>query len=556
MLKLIKSFLLFFLLSHVLLATTKQRDLLQGAKSAPTIPENKSGMYDQFLRATYLHAKGDNPAALKAFEEVVSEKREQATLEPYINLLFDSEKFEQLVQVYEQNQGIVDEIMKKNFMVKASIAQGYLSTGKIKKATQLFNELLASNGNDVQLNYFIAVGYLKTGNHKFAIDLLLASVANHAFKNKHYLFHFLLSKAYLETNKITEAMKSIEESIALFPRFERGWLFKAILHEQQGKINDAIKGYKKFLDLAGRDQGVEKQLIQLLFGQERFGEAAEYLKKLSQDSPEYSFDLALMQSKNLDYEAALHAINRTLSFNPTDSKARLLKIEILLNSKKIEEAMSTIKVWFDEDPQNISTLHVFLLLHSGGVSAELLMHELESLKQKHPNNLGILATLGDLALEAKKFDKALEFYQEANTQTTYKKLKSAIYSQRCFVLFEQQNFTDLLAEIAKAEQDRCLNDRIFNLHAYFLGSQGKELDKALVLIDQALSLAPDTPAYLDTKALVLSKMQKFEEALQVAQKALSLAPQDPIIQKTVEGLQAHVHQPSNKKKTNNLRSSW
>lgn len=513
-----------------------------------TSVEAKADWYDLIFQANYLHAKGDNNGALNAFDSIMKTKSSPHMLNPYLQALFDSEKFDKLVQVYESHKKDIDASLAKNYMTKAFIAQAYLVTKKNAKARHFFDELLSEHGNDVQLCYFIAVGYLKTRHYSAAIKLLQECVNNQALKARHYLFHFLLSKAQLETNHPKEAMVSIEQSIEQFPKFDRGWLFRAILFEQQGKIDEAIKGYKQFLNLAGRDQSIEKQLIQLLFNQQRFGEATNYLKQLSADAPEYCFDLAVIQAKSNNYDEALPTINKVLARDPGAEKARLLKIEILLNSNKVDDALTCLQTWLIEDPNNLGLIHTFFLVRQGGVKAEKLIPTLEAVRVQHPTNLGVVAALGDLSLDAGQPDKALEFYAQAAANTTQKELKGDIYFQRCFILLEQKNTAMLQAELDKAEQDGCTNHALLNLKAYHLANAGHDLDKALSAVDAALKLKPDFPPYLDTKASVLAKM-KNPGALSIAQKALSLAPNDSTIQRNVKelshALQARTSKPAN-----------
>lgn len=542
---------LFFVLNNIAAATSPKK---ASSPSLATLIDTKADAYDQFLQASYLHAKGDNEKALKAFDGIMQTRPSEDVFEPYLQALFDAERFATVIKVYERNKKKIDPLLKKNPMTKAFVAQAYLSTGKQAKAQALFDTLLQEHGNDVQMCYFIAVGYLKTKRHPAAIKVLQDCVRNEALKNKHYLFHFLLSKAYLELDKAQAAMASIEASIAQFPKFERGWLFKAILHEQQGKISEAISGYKKFLDLTGRDQSIEKQLVQLLFAQQRFSEAADYLQKLSNDSPEYCFDLALVQGKSGDYTAALTNVNKVLAQNPALQKARLLKIEVLLNSDQTDAALSTLCGWLNEEPQSLGTLHMFLLLKQGGIAATRLLPALEEVQQKHPNNLGILAVLGDLALEAEQSGKALDFYDQALQKATHKKLRSKIYFQKCYILFEQKNNSALQAELEKVEKEDCTSHALLNLKAYHLAQSGQDLSAALGAVDHALALKPGEAAYLDTKALILHKMQKPKEALHFAQKALSLAPNDSIIRRNAKEIGHYAHTPRKQFATDAMRS--
>ncbi|MBM3887197.1 hypothetical protein FJ364_04675 [Candidatus Dependentiae bacterium] len=499
------------------------------------------------MQATYLHAKGNNKGAIASFQKIMQKKSSKYMLEPYIHALFDGEQFPTLIKVYEKNKKEVDTICEKQYMIKAYLAQAYLSTNNEEKAQELFDTLMREHGNDMQLCYFTAVGHLKTKRLKAAIELLQKCIANDELKSKHYLFHFLLSKAQLEANHPHDAMVHIEQSIAQFPKFERGWLFKAILLEQQGKINDAITGYKKFLDIAGRDQSIEKQLIGLLFNQHRYAEAAEYLQKLSSDAPEYTFDLALVQSKSSKYDEALVSINKVLIQNPTSDKAKLLKLEILLNSEKVDEAVSSLQSWLEIDPSNMGLLHTFSLLLQGGIPAPKLITALEHIHNRHPNAVGISAALGDLLLNNNQQEKSLAYYAQVASQAHNTTLKSKAYFQRCYIMLQQKNYPALIAELDTAEREGCFDHALLNLQAYYFYQTNQQLDRALTAINKALKMKPNTAAYLDTKAQILSAKGHPQKALLCSQKALSLAPTDGIIQQHTKELEHYAQQPCTSK---------
>lgn len=67
-----------------------------------------------------------------------------------------------------------------------------------------------------------------------------------------------------------------------------------------------------------------------------------------------------------------------------------------------------------------------------------------------------------------------------------------------------------------------------NALGYSLADRGIELERAALLIERALELAPDDPFILDSKAWVLYRQNKPEEALPILEKAWALR-QDPEI---------------------------
>ncbi len=473
--------------------------------------EKRAGAYSLYLEATYLQQKGKVKEAISRFSELEKIIACPAVYGPYLQALFEAEQYKKMIVLYAQHKKDIHSLFEKNHLLQASVAQAHLATNQKQKAQALFTSLLKDHGDDAQTCYFIVVGYFKTHHVEAATKLLQRCLTNQALQPKHYLFNFLLSKAYLEQNKPTEALVCVEKSIAQFPKFDRGWLFKAVLQEQQGRISEAITGYKKFLDLAGRDKSIEKQLIQLLFNQQRFAEAADYLKKLSADCPEYCFDLALIQAKNGEYATALSNINKVLEATPDLEKAKLLRIEVLLNGGNTEEALVSLKKWILAEPHNLGALHTLLLLRQGNVPAKKLIEVLQEAHTSHPKNLGVTAALADLTCETGNVGDATALYREAIANTSDKKMRGKIYFQICHLLLDQKNYSALESTFEEIQQAGCTYHALQNLQAYYYAQTHKKLAEARHLVDEALRARPESAAYLDTQDLIAKQMHRGSE---------------------------------------------
>lgn len=62
--------------------------------------------------------------------------------------------------------------------------------------------------------------------------------------------------------------------------------------------------------------------------------------------------------------------------------------------------------------------------------------------------------------------------------------------------------------------------------AYHQAVDGGDLDRALVLVDQALASQPANPHYLDTKATILERKRRWREAEALLRQAHAASPQD------------------------------
>ncbi|QQR49567.1 DUF3808 domain-containing protein [bacterium] len=269
----------------------------------------KADQYAQFLAANYQYGKGNVQKALQSFRALLAKKHSPFVYDSFIQLLADTGQFDVIKKLYATKGKEFKELFKDQHEHDLILAQTYAFTGQEDKAEDLFQKLLKKFPDNPQIAYFTAMSYIKKNNIPKALEFLEQCIKNPQLAQKHFLFLFLQSKIYLDQKKYTEALRTIEASIKMFPQFDRGWLVKAMLMEQLGNTKEAIKGYKHFLDLTGGDEQIEKQLVQLLFVEEKFDEAALYMSRIKNDTPRHHFDLALLNFRAKKYEEALKAIN-------------------------------------------------------------------------------------------------------------------------------------------------------------------------------------------------------------------------------------------------------
>jgi len=478
--------------------------------------------YFLFLKATFQQQQREYEKSLKTYEYLFSRKPPIYVYRGFINLLFETGQFKKIVDLPED----VKEAFKDDLDVQLIFAQTYLFTDQDKEAKKLFEKLANKNPNNPYIAYYTAVSYLKSNQIKKAVSFLDDCLRKEAFSSKYFLFYFLKSKALLQLGQPQEALKFVEKSVELFPKFDKGWLFKALLSEQLGRVNEAIKGYKNFLDLTGRDRAIEKQLINLLFLQKRYSEAAQILKKVPNKTPESFFDLALIEWRNNNNDEALEYIDNALKGAPAFRKAKLLKTEILLSRKEHEKAINFVGDWLDADSDDISVLHTFMLLRKANVKPYLMIKKLESLEKRHKANVGILSALSDLCLEIDEYKRAEGFYKKLLNLVKEDDLKSKILFQLGYIYFvtkQKDKIENTLKESIKLSQ---VHPSAYNLLAYHYAQENKNLDEALELINKALAVLPNNPSFIDTKGLVLLKKGKREEAEGLFKSALAMMPED------------------------------
>lgn len=133
------------------------------------------------------------------------------------------------------------------------------------------------------------------------------------------------------------------------------------------------------------------------------------------------------------------------------------------------------------------------------------------------------ALSGAIYLEAprgyKRSDPEREI-EAARTGATYFE-----YSNRADAQFELGRVDQAIATMdAAVARDKDLADA-YNVRCWLLGRANRALPKAMADCDKALALQPETPGYLDSRALVWFRMGKFDRAIADYDAALEQAPE-------------------------------
>ncbi len=490
---------------------------------------DKKDLYFLYLLATYQHASGQAVPALKTYKQLIKNDPSPHAYGDLFQLLADTGQFKTVASLYKSKAPVFDTVLGQDIQVQLTLAQSYLNTGKNTDAERIFTKLASQHPDNDHVAYFSTLAYIKNNDFSKAHKLIDTCLANSALRQKHFLFYFLKSKVLVHQNKLPQALASIETSLKLFPRFDHGWLFKSMLLEQMGRVNDAINGYKKFVDLVGGDEDIEKQLIQMLFSQQRFAEALSYLKRVKTRTPEYFFDCALLEIKVGNTDKALASIDESLKLSPTFTKARLLKMEILLNNKKIDELLAFTRDWIQAYPEDQSAVHGLLLLKPH-IPLERLIQTLQEIEKQSPiQHISILAAIADLAAEHNDPETALRYYHRVANSTKDPELKSKALFHVGYIHFVRKEHTKLEHALRAAAECSPAYPSALNLLAYHYALTNQHLEEALKLSEQALSEVPNCAYYLDTKGYVLLKRGNYPAAAQFFKQALEQAPNDATI---------------------------
>jgi len=492
-----------------------------------TTTEHKIKHSTLYLKANYLQHSGKYHQALKLYNDLFTLDAPTYVYDGFLRLLSQTNQFAAIVNLIDKTQ----DQFQDDLEIQIIYAQSLLNTNRDKQARELLEKLKQKYPDNEQIIYYSAAHNEKTNNIEKALQDINSFLARKPLRAKQFLFYFLKAKILLKMGNHDASLEAINKSLMLFPQFDKGILFKALLLEQAKQIDPAIECYQRYLQIAGHDPAIIKQLVQLLFSQQQFAQAATELKKLNNDQPEYYFDLALLEWKAKNHTAALHTIDKAFKKNPSFAKAKVLKIEIFASLGKTKEIIQMLQSWLIKEPKNNTLIKLIFRLSKKIIYPHQALTILQAAHENHKNCFNITLAMADLHLQTKNYPNAIENYKKTLALTTNNDLKAKISFQIGFIYFTLNNIVQATAVLEKALKEKMVYPPTYNLMAYMLAQSGKNLYQAIDFIEKALQQNPQSPYFLDTKAIILDRQGKHREAIQTFNQAIAFAPNDKIIQK-------------------------
>lgn len=383
------------------------------------------------------------------------------------------------------------------------LAAIYLAEKKPKKAIVTLKKLIDQRPLSISGLVLIARLYLASGQAKLALE-----PAKRAYEmqtnNAETIVVYALA---LEQNKMTQKALALYEllykmSDSSGPILER----MAELYESIGNLEESLELLKELRNNSqASKEAIDQQIAIVLWGLNRYPEAAELLENLHKRVP---------ANDRVAYMAGI----------------ALERVDLRDKAKSILESISQESLFFV--PAAIHRAYMAADLKDFSQAEGLLN---EALK-KDPNSEEALLILASLKSDQGQNKEAAKILQKAfadNPEKTKLLFYSAVYLERND---ERDNCIRLLRQVLKIEPDM---SAALNFLAYLLVEkddvlEGRALNEsriseALNLANLALALKPGDGFYLDTRAWVYFRQKQYEKALSELSKALDKNPDEGVI---------------------------
>jgi len=472
---------------------------------------NEINHLQTYMWANYQHYNNSSDAG-KWYESLMAGNPCIYAYKGYLYFLFQTQQFEKITSLLS----IVDDAFAHDQELQLLVAHSLQLAGNMTAAHERFIQLNHQFNNNPDISYQTATLYVRSKEYTQALNVIDNYIQSNTNKKTHFAFYFLESNIHRLLGDNAKALTSVKKSIEIHPHFDKGWLVAAALQEQAGNLEEAITGYTHFLSLTTeKHPEIEKLVAQLSFQYKTKGHMPNHQLQ------HYAQAVNFFEHK--EYAHALAQIDLHLEKRPTDLNARMFKIQLLVDMRALDTAASLLGVWIMEEPDNDLWYQTIHLLHRAGLSHAKTIITIKQIAKKYPTKLLPALYIADLYTRADDYQEAIKWHRRAYKLTDDTMVKAKINFHLSLLHYEHDKVALAIQEL-EADIDRTQFAPSRNLLAYCYAQTNTHIARAHELIHSALSLDPENPHYLDTKAFILYQQGNYEQALVLLE---SIAPQLP-----------------------------
>lgn len=516
-----------------------------------------------YMWANYLQQAGKYEQAQHWYDKVLSSNPSPYAYKGYVTLLSETNKHEQLAQLIPQ----IDATFSQDPEMQLLCGQALYKIGKSNEADERFIRLSNQFKTDQTITFQAANIYIRRQEPENALSTIDNLLNNSPKKPNNFVFHFLKSQIYLQLNQPEKALACIKTSIEIQPRFDKGWLMFSLLLEKEGQLDEAIKGYTRYLEISGNNKEIEEHIVQLTFKQKlaQHNKTAAIINKSC-------FVKALTFFEQKEYTLALQHVDICLAQTPEDVESKLLKIQILSAQKEFEKAGKLLQAWIRKEPTQTMWFATLNLLCKTGLTYTQALALVEPIVKEHPTSSLPILYLADWATRAKLYDKALIYYKKALNLTHDAHLTTKLLFHISLIYYDLQQYEAMESTLEKGVALGKNFPPLLNLLAYHYATHNKKLERAQTLLNQALRHTKN-PHFLDTQALIWFQKKEYTKALTLLRTIALQAPHDTSILQnlgktyyqlgnykeavaTIKQAENNAHRPCDKEHCEALRKTW
>ncbi|HEX2978285.1 MAG TPA: tetratricopeptide repeat protein [Candidatus Babeliales bacterium] len=465
----------------------------------PHLDDGPTNHFHLYIWGYYNDLSAEHNVAKKCFDTIMRSGGSLYSYPGYIHNLFNTKQYEKIISMIPQ----IEANFPQQLDLQMIIIKALELSGKQSQADKRIMALADSHPEDAELVYYAAAAHVRARHPEQAVAIMDRYLKIRGEKSSSFIFYFLKAQICLQLMQKDAAVSNIHKCVELNPNFEQGWLLSGLINELTGNVDKAMASYRNFLSIVGHDANVERQILNLMLKKEN-----AKLMPLNDSL----FDRALDLYHQKEFLAALELINDHLLIHPFDENGRLFKIELLGSLKRSKEAITLLKNWIDENPNNPSWYRILHLMYMNKTEQRAVVATLKHYAHSNPSITYPFFYLIDIALKRNTLSEALYYLNRAIASSKDVLTKTQMLYQIALIYYERHQWPSMLETLSVARKINPDYAPLNHLLADYYLVKDKNFKAAQLHIDAALKKDPNNHLFLNTQAQIWYKEKKFYKA--------------------------------------------
>lgn len=457
--------------------------------------------------------------ARKWYDELLSTECPAYTYKGYLQFLHANGNAQEILALKD----IVYTLFKNDPDMRFMYAMSLKKIGNRQEADDELVKLSIDFGDHGEIVFYATEALVQRKELDNALSLLTNYINRSPQRPNMFVYYFLKAQIALQLGNYNEALANAKISVEKYDRFDKGHLLTALIYEYLGNIQEAVGEYERYLAVTDEPQKqIQDHMAQLMLQQQISSSA-----KRTSVIDEYNQALVYYHQKN--YQQALAMLNAYDAKHPQQEDARLLRIQILLDTNNIVLTLNLLTQWIEQDITNELWYKTMLLIAKHPQCTKMCAVAMESIHTKNSSAQMPLYYVADFYTRLAQYDKAAHYYNLIINRASlpeHVRLK-ALY-QLAALYYDSARYEDLDRLLKKNEQSVEKFLPLCNVYVYFYATKGNDLTRAIKL-SKHIQSQQKNPHYADTLALIAYKQKKYTDAKKILDIAHIQSPRDAAI---------------------------
>ncbi|MHC1789355.1 tetratricopeptide repeat protein [Solidesulfovibrio sp.] len=409
-----------------------------------------------------------------------------------------------------------------NRQVVFYLANAYQMRRLNDQAIKTLETFIASHPGDASAIQELASLCLDAGRHKEAAALL----GRIPETERDATVAYLLAKAAVGAGQPKEAIRHLRAAVTQDAGLMAAWVELAGLLEAEGDFKGAEDAYARMLALGEDSPEVRAKLVRLAIRQKNPAKAIALLKEGQSGKSQYLDAMSALVDAGY-HKQARQVFGLLEKADPASPDLPFFKAVLAYEGDKNPKAAMAILAQVPPDNPNYDKSLSFRVQIASEIGDMLAARALvREARERFPDRrdfVGLEAALkdktGDTAGAAKTLEEGLAVWPD-DLDLLYR------YGVTLEKLKRRDEAKDAMERIVAKD---ATHPDALNYLGYSLAEEGRDLERALGMIEKALEKEPDNPFFLDSLAWTLFKLKRVDAALAAIEKAIAHKVKDAII---------------------------